>query len=583
MFRVERFKGLNESPSGEAGLAWGEAAEARNFRVTREGGLQVRPGSRTLWQFDGPVEGIWEGTAGGNRVRLAAAAEQLWRLGEPGEAESLGRIGPGRCRFFGFDGKVYLLTPKRYMVWTGYGQVTDVAGYRPVVAVAVPPAGGGSLLEQVNKLTGARRAFFSPDGTAKKFQLPNIQVSAVDYAVDRETGAHLAFTADREAGTVTFAQTPRRGVSSLEIGWTCGSGDRGTVVGMSHAELYSGQTDNRVFLYGDGTNRAVYSGVNYDGRPDPTYFPDMNVLEVGAANTPITGVLRHFSKMLIFKPDGAFAVQAGSTELENGSSIPVFYLQPIQREMGCQGLGLVTLVDNDPRSLWAGGVYRWRSSSGYLTLDERVAQRISQRVEATLGEMALEEAAAFDDQARREWYLTDGTVTLVHNYDVDGWYRYEGLPIHCMGVLGEALYFGTKDGRLCRLSRDYRNDDGRAIDALWRSGAMDFGRMETGKYQRWLWLTMKPESGAAVTVTTRSDKRSSYPVTTVRASLMSYRNASFRHWSYAVNRQPKVSRVRLRVKKARYQQLMLSSYSTGETATVLGLEGRVRESDSIKR
>ena len=56
-------------------------------------------------------------------------------------------------------------------VWDGES-LTDVAGYRPMVAVSVPPAGGGTALEQINKLCPQRRARFSPDGTEKVFVLP---------------------------------------------------------------------------------------------------------------------------------------------------------------------------------------------------------------------------------------------------------------------------------------------------------------------------------------------------------------------------------------------------------------------------
>lgn len=575
-FRIKQFSGLNECPSGDAGLKWGEGARVVNFRVTPEGNLQVRPGTKTLWRFQGPVEGIWEGAVGGQTVRLAAAEEKLWKLGAPGEAVALGRIGPGRCCFFGFGGKVYLLTGRRYLVWTGHGQVTDVAGYRPVVAVAVPPGGGGTLLEPVNKLTGARRAFFSPDGSGKSYRLPEKDVTAVDYVLRRDTGEQVYYTADRKQGVVTLSKTLPQGVDTLEIGWTKGAGERDAVVKMARAELFSGQTDNRVFLYGNGTNQALYSGVDYDARPNAEYFPDLNVLDAGSANSPITGVIRHFSRLLVFKPDGAYCAQSGAATDENGAALPAFFVTPIQREMGCDGLGQVTLVDNDPRTLWAGGVYQWRSSSGYLTLDERVAKRISQRCEESLGEMELSQAVVFDDQRRREWYVCAGGAALVHSYAADAWYRYESFPARCFGVLGGELYYGTEDGRLRRVSRDYRNDDGEAIDAVWRSGSMDFDRATRRKFGERLWIALKPESGAAVGVTTRSDRRGEYPEVMLRAALMSYKNASFRHWSYETNRQPRLRRARLRVKRAAYEQLLLRSRSASETATVLGLEGTIR-------
>ncbi len=575
VFRLNRLTGLNESPSGDAGLAPGEAAEMVNFRVTREGNLQVRPGTKSLWRFDGPVEGLWEGVVGEGRVKLAAAEERLWLLGAHGEAKLLGIIGPGRCRFFLFGKRLYILTPKRYLVWSGYGQATDVVGYRPMVVVSATPQGGGTPLEGVNRLTGARRGLYSPDGSSKVFALPEGEVTAVDYVIKRATGEHLPFTADKAAGRVTLKSAPEAGVNTLEIGWTKGSGRRGGVTGMACWELYSGETDHRVFLYGNGTNEAYYSGVDYDGQPNAAYFPEGNVIKAGSDSSPITGMIRHFSRMLVFKPEGAYQLESGAATLENGVSLFAPYLTPVQREVGNVALGQVTLVDNDPWTLWGGGVYRWRTAGGYVSRDERSAERISQRVAESLARMDLVKAEVFDDREGQEWYISEGGVTLVHNYAVDGWYRYENFPARCFAVMDGAVHLGTADGRVCRVSRNYRNDDAVPIHARWRSGSMAFDKAFRRKWGRWLWVAMKPESGGAVTVTTRTDRRGQCPKAVARASLMNYRNVNYGHWSYSTNRQPRVQRVRLRFGPAAYEQVILESDSASETATILEVTGNL--------
>lgn len=575
LFRIHTFRGLNESPSGDAGLEYGQGAECVNFRVTHEGNLQVRPGSRTRWRFDGPVEGFWQGSAGGNQVKVAAAGGRLWLLTGPGESRCLGNIGPGRCSFFSFGKRLYILTGKRYLVWTGYGQVADVAGYRPVVTVSASPQGGGQPLEEVNKLTGARRAFYSPDGKSTVFQLPEQEVGSVDYVLRRSDGAQLSFTQDRAAGTVRLYHPPEAGTNTLEIGWTKGTGSRGEVTGRSFAEPFSGATDNRVFLYG-GDDRAFYSGVDYEGNPTVEYFPEGNVLRAGSDGTPITGMIRHYSKLLVFKPNGCFCVQTGTAALADGRDIAAFYLTPVQREMGQTAPGQVSLVDNDPRTLWGGGVYRWQSASSFSSPDERVGQRVSGSVEKSLEEMDLERAVVFDDGERGEWYVSQGGVTLVHNYRRDAWYRYEGWTPKCFGTLDGELYFGTGDGRLCRVSRAYRNDDGAAIHALWRSGSMSFDKAHRRKWGKYLWVGLKPESGGAVWVTTRTDRRTHCPRAVARAGLASYGNANFSHWSYVTNRQPRVRRVKPFAGPGSFEQVVLETHSASETATVLSLEGTLR-------
>ena len=47
-FTLKAFLGLHQNPDGDTKLKFGEAAAMRNFRITREGNLQKRPGTRTL-------------------------------------------------------------------------------------------------------------------------------------------------------------------------------------------------------------------------------------------------------------------------------------------------------------------------------------------------------------------------------------------------------------------------------------------------------------------------------------------------------------------------------------------------------
>ena len=46
IFQIRAWGGLNENPDGDTKLKMGEAAVMRNFRITRDGNLQRRPGSK---------------------------------------------------------------------------------------------------------------------------------------------------------------------------------------------------------------------------------------------------------------------------------------------------------------------------------------------------------------------------------------------------------------------------------------------------------------------------------------------------------------------------------------------------------
>ena len=191
VFQIKAWGGLNENPDGDTKLKMGEAAAMRNFRITRDGNLQRRPGSREIYSLltDGaeasPVRGIWSGWVNGKEQLVSACGGKLWRLWDEETGayirEEIGEIDTGReNHFFGFDNNLYIINGVEYKVWDG-NTLSDVGGYRPLVTVSVPPDGGGETMEQVNKLCGERRCWFSPDGEKTAFHLPEKGLLSLDY------------------------------------------------------------------------------------------------------------------------------------------------------------------------------------------------------------------------------------------------------------------------------------------------------------------------------------------------------------------------------------------------------------------
>ena len=580
LYQIQRWLGVNESPDGDSGLKMGQAAVMRNFRITRENHLQIRPGyaAKLTLSQGSPVRGLWYGYVEGEAHLLAVCGGHVWEIDREGwTAADLGEIQDGGSAFFfGFGEKVYLLTGAEYYSWDGTGQVQQVEGYVPIVVTAAPPEGGGTLLERVNLLTGKKRQQSSPDGTSTTFQLAE---TGLDQLLAVE-GTQIPYTADLELGQVTFESAPPKGVNSLTFTWKKGTGGREKVTGMRFAELFNGASDSRVFLYGDGSSQAVYTGIGEDLLPTAEYFPDLNTMAVGEANTPITAMIRHYDRMIVYKTHSAHACQYSTMTLADGTVAAAFYTTPLNREIGCQAPGQARLVDNDPRTLSGRGVYTWSLAAG-STRDERNAKRISDRVENTLAAFNLAETTAFDDEARQEYYVCCGEKALVHNYANDTWYGYTHFPARCMESVGGEVYFGTGDGRVMHLSRQYRNDNLEPIDAYWESGSMDFGRDWVRKFSPVLWLSIKPESQGRVQVTMQTNRRSDHEQRTVAANLASFSNANFAHWSFGTNRKPQVCRVKLKGRKFTFYKLIFSSQSASSTATILNADLKVRYSRQV--
>lgn len=586
VYSIQKWLGLNQAGDGDTNLKMGEASEMVNFRVTNDGALKKRPGMKALHDFGGDINGAWHGYVGGAEYTVVSAGGKLYTVDVAERAVSeIGTVADAHTEFFGFSEKLYILDGEQYQVWNGgESAAAPVTGYVPVVLTNTAPTGGGTELQVVNKLTPKRRVWFSPDGTATEFVLPDNPIAAVTSVKNRVTGKPITeFTADTASGKVTFSSAPVAGKDTIEITYAS-AGDGAEVKKMRFAEIYNGATDNRVFLYGDGSNRALYSGLDYDGNPTAEYFPDLNVLDIGDANTPITQLIRHYSRLIAYKTDSAYSVQYGQITLSDGRETAAFYWSPINRAIGNCAPGQVRLVDNNPLTLFNNSVYRWVNSGGYssnLTVDERQAKRVSDRVWKTLRGMDLEHAYCFDDNARKEWYCVCGEIAAVYNYGLNVWYVYENFPVRYM-VEFDGRLFGARGSKLVEIADEFRNDCGDSISARWASGNMAFGADYRRKYSAMLWVGISPVTGGELGVTIETDRKADFSKKIVSKNMATFTKANFGNWSFATSRRPEMERLKLKAKKFTYYKLIFTNDSANTTATVTSADVRVRYTGYVR-
>lgn len=604
IFSIRRFLGLQENPDGDTTLKAGELAEMRNFKITQEQHLQKRPGSKSVISLrtaanaagasistddeTARICGVWRGYVGEQEHTVAAYAGYLFDVDVANNsARVIGQCTEAETSFFGFGGKVYLLNGMDYMCWDGGAdtQFAAVTPYVPLIQTATTPGGEGTTLENVNRLTNERRVQFSPDGTAVTFQLPEKDVTAVT-SVKLGGAEQSGWTLAAADGRVTLASAPAAGTNTLEIRYTKGDATAGEVKGMRYAELYNGSTDTRVFLYGDGTNRAIYSGIEYaSGAPSAAYFPAMSELTVGEANTPITALVRHYSRLMAYKPNSAWVIQYSQMSLEGGSTTAAFYIQPVNRQIGNEAPGQVLLVENDPLTLESGNVFIWKSTSrsGYITTSENNAKRVSDPVARTLRGVESRTIRTANLAHEHEyWLLLGDGRALIFNYGNNTWYYYDSLPFERVVEIENEVYGFSGDGRVVHFSREYRNDDALAINCYAATGAMDFSKDWLLKYSPMLFVAMQPESGARIYVTVETNRRSEYPEKVVAYNLATFLHANFAHWSFRTNRKPQVKRVKLKVKKATFYRLVFKSNSASATSTVIETDIKLRYAGYVK-
>ena len=590
---IKQFLGLNENPDGDTKIKDGELAEMRNFRVTQDKHLQIRGGTKTMiairsaWDSmaskPAGVEeprfcGAWYGNVGGTKYLVVAFGGVLWRIDmETWYAAEIGRCAQDDTHFFGFSNKLYMLNGHEYMVWDGEGAFETVVGYAPIVYTACTPEGQGTLLENVNRLNGLRRVQYSPDGTAKDFVIPG---PGADEVIEVEGATGWTFANNK----VTFNAAPAKGTNTITVTYRKGNGARAEVESMRFSELYNGTTDSRVFLYGDGSNKIIYSGLDEHGIASAEYFPDLYEALIGEANTPVTSLVRHYSRLLAFKTDSAYSIQYGSITLDSGLTTAAFYVLPVNRLLGNEAMGQAKLLENSPLTLDGKSIYQWvaTSTSGNITNSETNAKRVSDRVMSTLQEFDLKETKTFNRKNQHEYWFLYGGKALILNYANNAWYVYDNIHFVHMLEIENEVYGFTAEGGVMHFSREYRNDDGAEIDAYAATGAMDFGRDWQLKYSPQIYVAVQPESNARILVTVESDRRSDYPEKVVASSLATFNHVDFSHFSFATNRKPKVQRVKMKVKKATFYKLIYKSKSASATATVLQTDIQLRYAGNVK-
>lgn len=619
MFSVDKFLGINESADGDTELKMGEAARMENFAITDALNLTLRPGIQRLdseqERDPAPILGSWAGYIGSEERFLLCdfqgGKDRLWLYGvdrtQPDghclichQEGALGLTSPDdpMVKIFPFSGKLYIMSREKTVAYQG-GTFQEEAPYIPLVITGADPSGGGTSFENLNLLSGQRRIEYSSDGTSTAYTLPEEAV-----CVDRVSVDNVAQTApgtyDPVTHTFTFASAPAKGVANVEITYSIApekaEANRLQILRCTLTEAYNGSTDTRLFVAGDGTNICYYSGVTQSGEPCATYFPAMNEVAVDVSGSPITGLVRHYSKLLVFKPDGAFTISYEAVTLTGGDTVAGFYLRSANREFGNDATGQVVTVDNYPRTISKGSVYEWRITSSFYR-DERYAKRVSDRVCGTLSGIDTRNVVACDDTFTKTYYLftnDDSGTVLVNRYGLnrDGvWFLYRGdllKNVRSAFVFAgkmvfvrstEAFFF---DDSLTVDVPETPGGETTAIKAVWESGNMSFGAAFRRKYSSYIYVSLLPESSSSLTVTASTDRRESYMEKTVQSDVFSFENWDFDNLTFSLDQSPKIQRIRLKVKKFVYYKLIFRVDSPGTQATILGFDQQVRYSSMVK-
>lgn len=580
---IDRFLGINESTSGDTQLQLGESPNMLNYRLTEDFKLRKRGGYEQLFASLGAfnIQGMWKGKLSGTEYTLFAANGNIYKSVD-GVNTSIGTLTDAKTQFFGFGTKVYILNGNEYKSWDGTTFET-VAGYIPVIATATPPSGGGTDNEGLNLLTGKKEQWFSPDGTATEFVLRESNLDSVDVVKNRSDGTVYVegtdYTVNLVTGKVTFSVASTVGEDTISIQWTKGTGQRSEVTGHRFSMLFGGQNDTRVFFYGDGTNRYIYTGLA-DGVPSAEYSPALNYNEVGSAQHAITDIERQYDRQIIFTDgnDAHYSYYDTITD-SSGNVIPFFPTFPLNSAIGNIAPGQGQVIQNNPFTIQSG-VHEWVATD---VRDERNEVYKSKRVQPSLDEVDLTTALTVDWEKRKEYWLAVGNKVWVYNYRLDAWYKFllTDTPT-CFYVINDDLHFGTTNGQIMRFDYTLRNDNGTAFRRLWQMNFYDFEAEWIRKFMNEMWMSLKPEDKTSVSFTYQTDREADSDVFTAIYNLATFENADFGNWSFLVNYNPQPFRFKIKAKKFVYFKLIFDDTESNQLATILSINLPIRFGSKVK-
>lgn len=358
--------------------------------------------------------------------------------------------------------------------------------------------------------------------------------------------------------------------------------------------------ENRVFFSGnpDYPNVDWYSGVN-----DPLFIPDINYTEIGLNSSRIMGYLRSGSEQAIVKSDGdgATLYMRSYSTLSDGSVIfPV--------KQGISGLGAVsesaicTFLD-DPVYLTRNGVYaiglqdvsserclnlRSTRVNGKLLYEENLKNAVMCEWEGYLL-LCVNGNCYVADAAQKSY---SGNKTGTFEYE---WYYWTNIPARVFGSIGDTLYFGTEDGKICRFNTDMRNskgelsskaysDNGEAICARWAtplSDDGDFMRLKT-MMKKGSGVFLKSYNSSSASVWIRTDRDFGKEIKEQSAGIFNFEEIDFSNFTF--NTSPyTVIPFNSKIKKYKAIQIICKNEKVNQAFGIGGVIRRYAIGNYVKR
>lgn len=621
--RYEKFRGVDFS-TNPALCDRSRSPFAPNL-ISDAGGMpEKRAGWRTLLKLEAPINGIFHDEIDGEDIYLAHGGTKLYKWtvanapptvvlpiddaswASEGSFEIIREnICNAPSTSFSLAGKMYIMTGEQILCYgkfevedtgendkpktTAQAELRDILedAYVPCTSISRDSAGGGVHYENVNLLTGKRKNSFLCDGTAKTYQLDceNIDSAGVEIELAGACVAAADYSVDAKKGTITFKATapPKpevTGRDNMVVSFCKTNAENAEkICKCTIAVTYAGHA------FVAGNTKAIDTDYR-SGFLDASYFPDLGYTKVGSGGA-IMGYAKIGEFLAIIKEDSD---EQSTIFLRQEAAINGEVVFPVKQ--GVSGAGAISKYSfgnilGEPLFLSRKGVLG--ISSNNITAEKAVQNRSYYIDAQLLREPNLDRAVScsyggyYILAAGDKCYLLDGKQQKSYRAESMGDYVYECYVwenIHARTFLETRgnLYFGTQDGRICRLNTDMEtmakySDDGAAIVCAWSTKADDDDSFMQYKTMRrhGCGVMIKPYLRSSVRVNVRTNKDFGQEIRYATMDVFDWVDLDFSRISFDSNDAPQVVPFNRKIKKYITLQITVRNDGANEGFGVYGI------------
>lgn len=438
-FRGVDFRGeeINIRRSPDSLNVWKDYKETESIRT--------RPGMELKTEFPATVYGIFFY----KDLQLVHSGKKLYTVTGGGKKTIIFEgLNEAVSNGFVYEDIWYFKDGKHYLQYDGE-TIKEVEGYVPTTSIARKPAGGGTVYEDVNMLTGKRINTFLADGGSFDFLLDSKNIDT-DYApIVKVNGAVVTgYTVDYAAGKISFTKAPDAPKTdgqdnvSVEFRKTV-STYRESILNCTLLQVF----DNRVFFSGNPKYPNVVWHCSLD---DPSYVSDLDYYREGMDAAQIKGMVAGNNALWVFREPS----DANTNVFYHTPTIDDDYGKIYPSTHSSVTIGCVGKAINFNDDIIFFSERGMEGISGDVTTEQVAAHRSS------LVDRKMIAEPDYKDMILEEWegylfvfignkaYLADSRTAFTNENHIEyDWFYWDmGKKITCSRVNDGVLYLGTEDG-----------------------------------------------------------------------------------------------------------------------------------------